>query len=161
MENEVKVVLRGQFQYFFNIMEDFKVEMFEGEYNRPFIKYISLTNEQCASVETKLRQVFLIPKDRDILKWIEERKIYEDGFNAKLDSFKLKNFLDKISICPKLKVYINWSDFKDIDVLDLEDVLRYFYDIWFPGMDDIEIFDETFNWLVSIRHDGVVSYVFR
>ena len=142
-------------------MEDFKVEMFEGEYNRPFIKYISLTNEQCASVETKLRQVFLIPKDRDILKWIEERKIYEDGFNAKLDSFKLKNFLDKISICPKLKVYINWSDFKDIDVLDLEDVLRYFYDIWFPGMDDIEIFDETFNWLASIRHDGVVSYVFR
>ena len=58
-------------------------------------------------------------------------------------------------------MYINWSDFKDIDVLDLEDVLRYFYDIWFPGMDDIEIFDETFNWLVSIRHDGVVSYVFR
>lgn len=57
-------------------------------------------------------------------------------------------------------VFINWYRFDDIDKMSLKDLDQYFYDIWFPATDDIDIFDDTFKWIVSIFHDGIISCIF-
>ncbi len=37
--------------------------------------------------------------------------------------------------------------------------LNFFSDIWYPSLDDIEIFDLNLNWIVSVRHYGGIYYV--
>jgi hypothetical protein len=39
----------------------------------------------------------------------------------------------------------------------LEDLSRYFDDIFYPGPDDIELFDETLKWFMLVDHEGAIS----
>ena len=38
-------------------------------------------------------------------------------------------------------------------------VVRWFDDLWYPAADDLEIFDASCSWLVSVAHDGAVGVV--
>lgn len=76
-----------------------------------------------------------------------------------LENFKLIDNLKKIGITPMKEVFINWYRFERIDVFNAVDLDKFFYNIWFPSSDDIDIFDESLNWIVSIRHDGIISYI--
>ena len=44
--------------------------------------------------------------------------------------------------------------FDDADEMHFGDLDKYFYDIWYPVTDDIDIFDDTFKWLLLIVHNG-------
>ena len=54
---------------------------------------------------------------------------------------------------------INFCRFDDIDEMKLDDLNKYFYDIWYPVVEDIEIFDRECNWMILISHDGDVGYI--
>jgi hypothetical protein len=54
-------------------------------------------------------------------------------------------------------LYVNWDRFDHIDKLSCTDLSRHFSDIWYPSADDIEIFDESGQWVLMVCHDGVVS----
>ena len=41
-----------------------------------------------------------------------------------------------------------------------DSLTKYFFDIWYWGADDIDIFDSTFKWVTSITHYGEVRYYF-
>lgn len=43
--------------------------------------------------------------------------------------------------------------------MKLDDLNKYFYDIWYPVAEDIEIFDRECNWMILISHDGDVGYI--
>ena len=43
----------------------------------------------------------------------------------------------------------------DIEFLELNDN-PYFSDIWYPSVDDIIIFDDSYKICMMIRHDGVI-----
>jgi len=81
-----------------------------------------------------------------------------ENIDAK-DGFNLIDTLNSISILPLPKIYINWYQFDDIDLINTSDLNKYFDDIWFPSADDIDLFDESLNWIVSIRHDGNVCFL--
>jgi hypothetical protein len=59
--------------------------------------------------------------------------------------------------CPK-KVYLNWYRFDDIDQIDLAALDQYFSDIWYPGSDDLDVFDDSTDWIVSIAHFGKIRF---
>ena len=80
-------------------------------------------------------------------------------FNAKEEGFLLENVFRNIKIFPNEKIYINWYLFDDVDEMRLVDLNNYFDDIWYPGSDDIDIFDSTFSWVLSISHEGYVKYL--
>ena len=80
-------------------------------------------------------------------------------FNAKEEGFLLENVFRNIKIFPNEKIYINWYLFDDVDEMRFVDLNNYFYDIWYPGSDDIDIFDSTFSWVLSISHEGYVKYL--
>jgi hypothetical protein len=64
--------------------------------------------------------------------------------------------LRKLGVTSPKKVYLNWYRFDDIDQIDLADLDRYFFDIWYPDSDDLDVFDDSADWIVSIAHHGNV-----
>ena len=74
----------------------------------------------------------------------------EDGFN-------LRTLISGLGLKPRTEVLVNWYRFDKIDRIALSDLSTHFDDIWYPSSDDIEIFDESLDWFVLIRHDGRVS----
>jgi hypothetical protein len=138
-------------------MDSFKVALFQQERRRTFPPYRSLPKAEAehlratlaeklgldtATFETELaaKQVF------DLVSAVEER-------------FDLLATLARLRIRPAPDLFINWHQFEQVDSLKALDLDRYFEDIWFPIADDIDLFDQQADWVVSIRHDGAVSFV--
>jgi hypothetical protein len=46
-----------------------------------------------------------------------------------------------------------------IDAMALNDLVRYFADLWYPGPDDIDILDASLSWILAVGHDGEVKLV--
>ncbi|KPA90347.1 hypothetical protein ACMGT0_20260 [Pseudomonas sp. RHF3.3-3] len=80
--------------------------------------------------------------------------------NAADDHFSLSECFQYLGIRSRERVFINWGRFDDIDALRTTDLFKVFSSIWYPGVDDIEIFDESLNWMVAIAHDGTVALRF-
>ena len=78
-----------------------------------------------------------------------------------MENFKLIETLKNLKIQSSDKIFINWYRYDNIDSMTLDDLDTYFYDIWFAGPDDIDIFDRNLNWIVSIQHEGIVSYIIK
>lgn len=72
------------------------------------------------------------------------------------DMFNLAELLRKLNIKPEEDVFINWYRYDDVDRMHLSDLSSYFADIWYPGSDDIEIFDSSCAWILIIPHSGDV-----
>ncbi len=34
---------------------------------------------------------------------------------------------------------------------------RWFDDIWYPASDDIDLFDSTLDWILSVSHSGLID----
>lgn len=138
-------------------MDDFKVELFESEYNISFPFYKSIEGAKCEVLIKTISQKYNINVSNLEEGLMLMQSFYEDS--DALDEFKLMNTLTKLEIKPLINVFVNWCQFKNIDEFNLNDLDKYFYDIWFSGADDIDIFDENLNWILSIRHDGCVTFI--
>lgn len=71
----------------------------------------------------------------------------------------LRKLIESVPIGRLHRVLVNWYRFDDIDSLDLDDLSRHFGDIWYPSVDDIEVFDESCRWFLSVSHDGRMSLI--
>jgi hypothetical protein len=79
--------------------------------------------------------------------------------NAEEEDFDLRKMFESLNIRPNEKVYLDWDEKRGVDEFYFEDLSKYFDDIWYPGPDDIEIFDSTFSWVFSILHEGYLNLV--
>lgn len=68
--------------------------------------------------------------------------------------FNLAAALHTLGIKSAKTVYINWRHYDIIDRISLADLSAFFDDIWYPGADDIEIFDDSCTWLLVVPHSG-------
>jgi len=93
-----------------------------------------------------------------VLNEVQRRATHLPGINAEnaLDLYKV---IALFGINAGTEVFINWHRFDRIDRIALLDLSNHFSDIWYPGSDDIEIFDESFDWLVAVHHDGDVRVI--
>jgi hypothetical protein len=69
----------------------------------------------------------------------------------------LREVFCKCGITPAPTVYVEWGPLCEIDRFQIEDLFKHFWDVWYPSADDIEIFDDTFDWIVFVRHYGGVE----
>jgi hypothetical protein len=92
----------------------------------------------------------------EVLKLIRSQTILIDGIDAELE-FDLTSTLSAAGIQPSEKVLINWFRFDEIDEMSVEDLSKYFDDIWYPAADAIEIFDRSITWILSVGYSGEVS----
>ena len=62
-----------------------------------------------------------------------------DGVDAQSEDFDLGNLLLTLAIRPNRGVYVNF------DRMALSDLNRDFHYVWYPGPDDINLFDDTYE----------------
>lgn len=79
------------------------------------------------------------------------------GIDADDRAFDLMPLLQRFGVGRTESVYVNWYRFDQIDQLMAGDLASHFHDLWYPGSDDIDIFDASCRWLVSISHSGRVA----
>jgi len=77
--------------------------------------------------------------------------------NAEDDQFNLRKVLTSAGVQSLATVCINWYRFDDIDRIALADLSQYFGDVWYPSSDQIEIFDQTLNWILSVADNGTLG----
>lgn len=142
-------------------MEDFKIELFEKENpSSKFPSFSSLDAESTARVRQQFLQKLKIenPIDgKELLKLLSYKIETIKTFNASADDFNVTDVFSYLNIAPNETIYINWYHYDDIDVMCLNDFCKYFEYIWFPGPDDIDVFDNTYSWVLSINHEGDIS----
>lgn len=88
------------------------------------------------------------------------RKIYDKSTIAGRvldDSFNLDDFLMGFKYSANKKIYLNWGNFESIEEISKFSLNKNFFDIWYPSVDDLDIFDENCNWLLSVTHHGIVK----
>lgn len=85
-----------------------------------------------------------------------ESQIKVTGKDAMDEGFSILNTLNGIIKNANDKLFVNWYRYDEIDIFKAGDLSTYFDDIWFPDVDDIDIFDNSLDWIVTIRHDGQV-----
>ena len=138
-------------------MDQIKLENFRKEhgFKMPIIR--SLSAGECLKIRENLLHKFSLDDVDEFFKIDKFSRL--DGFNADEENFDLKAVFGKLNIATPNKICINFNKFESIDILHFDDLSKFFSDIWYPSLDDIEIFDLNLNWIVSVRHYGGIYYV--
>jgi hypothetical protein len=71
--------------------------------------------------------------------------------------FDVADLLRQLNINPGKEVFINWHRFDIVDRMQFNDLVSHFSDIWYPGADDIELFDDSCSWVLVVPHSGTAS----
>lgn len=142
-------------------MQRFKIDHFKKDNPKhSFPQYRSLNEKELYRLQEKLFNVFNVYREDSLLSLVKKIDLLEsvvDGISIIDDNFSLQKIFNALKIKSNNDVYINWYRYDDIDSMKLSDLDTYFFDVWYPGSDDIDIFDETCSWVFSVRHDGVLS----
>lgn len=93
---------------------------------------------------------------RDLSIALRARTTWLPGIVATAEDFSLLDLTRHLGIEADV-VYVNFWRFDDVDELRLDELSRRFDDIWFEVTDDIEIFDDSLSWYLSVSHDGAVG----
>lgn len=138
-------------------MDQIKLENFRKEHGikMPIIR--SLPYDECLEIRENLLYKFSLQNIDEFFKIDKFSRL--DCFNADEENFDLKAVFRKLNITTPNEICINFNKFESIDILHFDDLSKFFSDIWYPSLDDIEIFDLNLNWIVSVRHYGGIYYV--
>ncbi|HEU4886920.1 MAG TPA: hypothetical protein VFV49_03465 [Thermoanaerobaculia bacterium] len=141
-------------------MDQFKIEHFEGHYDRPFPGVQRLSAMECRHQLNVLRRRLGVNPDVPVLEvmTILDARQEVKTVSADAPEFNLAEILPR-GTSPEQYVMLNWYRFDDIDKVQLKVLTASFHDFWYPASDDIDVFDADMSWIVSIRHDGVVKLV--
>ncbi len=136
-------------------MDKFKIDNSD---NR-FPAFSSLDVNEISDIQKKLKRGLFNEKnigDIDLLKVIHEKSKFIHNIDIDKNNFNLFELIQKCSLSVKKNIYINWYQFDEIDKMKLLDLSNNFFDIWYPSSDDIEIFDDSCKWVLSVSHHGKV-----
>ena len=145
-------------------MENFKIKNFNDFYkgNLSFPKYKKLSNKKLSTIQKKLLSQLHLSEDSDsdillsLIKAIQKKSVFIENYNAQEENFSLDQLFNSLKINTLPQVYINWYRFDDVDEINFKDFCKYFDDIWYPSSDDIDLFDDSYNWIITITHSGEI-----
>lgn len=140
-------------------MEKFKIEHFiKDNPGVGFPHYRELSSSQCHEiVDTFAEKYNIKPNDSlELVNVLTVRRTIVEAVNAEDISFDLYYVFKQVQIAPLDMIFINWYRYDRIDTMLFSDLAKYFDDIWYPSADDIDIFDSSLGWILSIEHEGHV-----
>lgn len=144
-------------------MDAFKKEHFERDNPARIFPFVEVVpEEETSSIRRRLATKLALHAQDDgleLTRQVRRRSSPLSSPNAQDEGFELKRLLAKIGIDAQPVVYVNWYRFDQIDKLELSALDAHFADIWYPSSDDIEIFDDSLGWVVSVSHHGAVSHL--
>ena len=137
-------------------MDQIKLENFRKEhgFEMPIVR--SLSAGECLKIRENLLRKFSLNDIDEFFKIDKFSKL--DCFNADEVNFDLNALFNELNVATPNEICINFNKFESIDILRFDDLFKFFSDIWYPSLDDIEIFDINLNWIISVRHYGVIYH---
>ncbi|GAB1344712.1 hypothetical protein [Gemmatimonas sp.] len=144
-------------------MDTFKREHFEKAHpGESFPPSTALSVDEAEQLKVDLAvRLGGMPTDaaQKIARDLVDEALVISGANATEPAFDLCGILDDLGLERPEDVLINWRHFDDVDRMRLTDLRDHFADIWYPSSDDIEIIHPSRRWVISVSHDGDVSYL--
>lgn len=137
-------------------MDQIKLENFRKEYGFDMPVIRSLLPGECLKIRENLLHKFSLQNIDEFFKIDKFSRL--DGFSADKENFDLKAVFGKLNIATPNEICINFNKFESIDILRFDDLSKFFSDIWYPSLDDIEIFDINLSFIISVRHYGDIYY---
>jgi len=146
-------------------MEEFKIEHYNKvNKEKPFPKFSSLEATECLLIKEriliKIQNKTSFKTDVELMISLRENSTSIPDFNASTAGFNLREVFEKYQILVPEEIYINWYRFDKIDRFKFADLNNNFGFIWYPGVDDIDMFSEELNWIISIDDSGFI-YLFK
>ncbi len=142
-------------------MDTVKIENFKRDYPASdFPEYRTLDQEESERIRQSLVLRLGVPRNAsplDLVKFVSNKCIVVPHADAEKEDFDLNAQLKSLGIQPNEEVLVNWYRYDRIDGIMLTDLSRYFHEIWYPRADDIDVFDESLDWILSVGYSGVVS----
>lgn len=125
-----------------------------------FPSFVKLSPDECSAVRAKVAEKLGLDAQAPPLQVV--KALSEKVGRELLGHVPEEGNPDLSIVLPRLPrgtddVLVNWYRFDDIDRLNLNDLFAHFDDIWYPGVDDIEIFDDACKWFLFVSHDGVMD----
>ena len=144
-------------------MDQIKIDNFLKENpEKEFPNYEHLDNTKSADIRSRICEKLGVSSSADSLNLVQQIEKYGHvcvGVHCNENNFDLKKAFLSIEVeCPK-NVYISWYRFDDIDKLRFADLAEKFDDIWYESVDDLDIFDDSFSWIVSVTHYGQLKFI--
>ena len=137
-----------------------KIENFErAKPGQSFPWFRHLNPKESEEIREALMGKLSLGADTDGLTLVQtllDRSGALEGYDAGADKFALLPVFEQLGLQPEEHVYINWHRFDDIDLISLKDLVSFFDDIWYPAADDLDIFDPSLNWILSVTHSGQI-----
>lgn len=144
-------------------MDEFKIEHFEAIHgNGSFPAHDHLDDSECRKIRLGLSKKLELESSDDNLELVAElvrSQSLRFEVNAASDRFYLEDALRSFNISAGEFVLVNWYRFDNIDRFRSADLFQHFHDIWYPSADDIDVFDLSLSWIVSVDHEGTVAGV--
>ena len=137
-------------------MDQIKLENFRKEYGFDMPVIRSLLPGECLKIRENLLHKFSLDDVDEFFKIDKFSRL--DGFSADEENFDLKAVFGKLNIATPNEICINFNKFESIDILRFDDLFKFFRDIWYPSLDDIEIFDINLSFILSVRHYGAIYH---
>jgi hypothetical protein len=138
-------------------MDKHKIDNFLSEHNKgefPFWRSAS-PEEICKQIKN-LRKAYNLASTvpQELMLKIYRMSNQICGKLATDEKFDLSNIM--LVQNPNSDVYINWDYWSTVDVMQWGDLVQYFEYIWYPQADDMDISDETGNWVIFVEHSGLI-----
>ena len=137
-------------------MDQIKLENFRKEYGFEIPIIRSLSPGECLKIRENLLHTFSLDDIAEFFKIDKFSRL--DGFNADEENFDIKTAFSELGIAMPNEICINFNKFESIDILRFDDLSKFFSDIWYPSLDDIEIFDINLSFIISVRHYGAIYH---
>lgn len=144
-------------------MEKFKIRNFNKDHpDKCFPSHYARSIVDCNRIsQTVQNQMGIGNLSRDQNLCFELRKKCElvDRISAADDNFNLLECLNdqlKLSVGFSDQLNVVWDDFSEIDVFNAGDLAQWFDYIWYPSLDDIEVFPNSLDWILCVDHGGVL-----
>lgn len=141
-------------------MDQIKIDNFSSQHpGCSFPEWDSLSKDACLEITQLIRKKFSLANIADglaLVRAIDALAQPCEIASHVSEDFDLNALLDACGVNAAEVVYINWYRYDEIDRLKRKDLARNFDDIWYPDVDDIDVFDESLSWILSIRHDGYI-----
>ncbi|MEQ1634784.1 MAG: hypothetical protein ABL997_20560 [Planctomycetota bacterium] len=103
--------------------------------------------------------------------WYRRRPFTQDFF-ADVESAVIYD-LDEVGISRRVRkwlyqrglpfrqrVYLSWTE-TDAVVTTWKMFVKYWDDLWYPGADDLAVFDESLSWALFLEHHGFADFASR
>lgn len=141
-------------------MDAHKIDNFERVSTGKFPDFRTLQGTELTTSQNRVFSLFEIALNIQLpLEISKMQDLCESRYKtlALDEGFDICEVLREFAVHTREVIYLNWSMFDKIDQIDIYDFSNFFSNIWYPGVGDIDLFDETLFWMISIYHDGIIE----